>query len=101
MKHSETVHEAEMKMYSAMRRCRNHDGFLKLGLEMEEDHAEFALRKKITADYNKFLKRKKAEAREDRDKNEKLWSKFTSHIFDGTITQEKDKNAEPCTKSDE
>jgi hypothetical protein len=93
MKHPETIHDAEMKMYSAMRRCRNHDGFIKLGLEME-DLADFALRKKISDDYNKFLQRKKAEARDDRDKNEKLWSEFTGCISNGTIKIEGDKDVE-------
>jgi hypothetical protein len=93
MKHPETIHEAEMKMYSAIRRCQNHDEFLKLRMEMD-DPAGFALRKKITAAYNEFLKRKKAEARSDRDKNEKLWSEFTEHISAGTSESEGDKDVE-------
>jgi hypothetical protein len=91
MKHPETIHEAEMKMYSAMRRCSSHDEFLKLHMEME-DPAGFALRKKITADYNKFLKEKKAEACEDRDKNEKLWSEFAKHISAETKEDESEED---------
>jgi hypothetical protein len=92
MKHTETPHDAEIKMYTAMRRCRNHEEFLKLGLEMEDPEG-FALKKKITAEYNRFLKRKKAEARKDRDKNERLWSEFTGSIS-GANKTEGDKDAE-------
>jgi hypothetical protein len=93
IKHPETVHDAEMKMYSAIRRCRNHEEFLKLDLEMEDPEG-FASRKSVTAAYNQFLKRKKVEAREDRDKNEKLWSEFTGCISAGTIKPEGYKDAE-------
>jgi hypothetical protein len=52
-------------MYTAMRRCRNHNEFLTLNQE-----------------------------REDRDKYEKAWPEFTGCISAGTTKIEGDKDAE-------